>query len=292
MLVDGRPVSASLFDIALFLRWNGLAAGRRAAAGRTSTCRSSRAATRRELWNDVFIAAQEARRPAARDDPRDRPDRDDHGVVRDGGDPLRAARALARASTQAAGTTSSAPSRSSATTRRSSCRTAPRSRWPCRSCTPTPSSSCAPATGAERTRSAAWRPSSRAGGRDVQRAGVRRVREDKEREAGAGLRRHLGGASRSRAARPRDLRRGAGRPAEPEVAACARTSTPDGAALLALDRTPGEITLAGVQTNVSVGLRYLDSLAERCRRGGDRQPHGGRRDGRDLTRPAVAVDPP
>jgi malate synthase len=34
---------------------------------------------------------------------------------------------------------------------------------------------------------------------------------------------------------------------------------PDGAALLALDQTPGEITLAGVQTNVSVGLRYIDS---------------------------------
>jgi malate synthase len=35
--------------------------------------------------------------------------------------------------------------------------------------------------------------------------------------------------------------------------------TPDGAALLALDRTPGAITLAGVRTNVSVGLRYLES---------------------------------
>ena len=35
--------------------------------------------------------------------------------------------------------------------------------------------------------------------------------------------------------------------------------TPDAAALLALDETPGELTLAGVQTNVSVGLRYLDS---------------------------------
>jgi len=34
---------------------------------------------------------------------------------------------------------------------------------------------------------------------------------------------------------------------------------PDAAALLALDRTPGEITLQGVQTNVSVGLRYLDA---------------------------------
>ena len=34
---------------------------------------------------------------------------------------------------------------------------------------------------------------------------------------------------------------------------------PDAAALLSLDRTPGAITLQGVQTNVSVGLRYLDA---------------------------------
>jgi malate synthase len=34
---------------------------------------------------------------------------------------------------------------------------------------------------------------------------------------------------------------------------------PDAAALLSLDRTPGAITLHGVQTNVSVGLRYLDA---------------------------------
>ena len=73
-----------------------------------------------------------------------------------------------------------------------------------------------------------------------------------------GVRRHLGRAPGARAARPRDLRRGARRPAEPEVAP-ARGRRPDGAALLALDRTPGELTLAGVQTNVSVGLRYLDS---------------------------------
>ncbi len=43
------------------------------------------------------------RRPSARDDPRDRPDRDDHRGVRDGGDPLRAARALRRPQRRALG---------------------------------------------------------------------------------------------------------------------------------------------------------------------------------------------
>ena len=52
-------------------------------------------------------------RPAARLDPGDGADRDDHGGVRDGRDPVRAARALDRRSTRAAGTTSSPASRSS-----------------------------------------------------------------------------------------------------------------------------------------------------------------------------------
>ena len=57
--VDGRPVSASLFDLALFLRWN----------GRESVARGSgpyvylaklESRHEAELWNDVFVAAQEA----------------------------------------------------------------------------------------------------------------------------------------------------------------------------------------------------------------------------------------
>ena len=58
--------------------------------------------------------AGRARHPA-RHHPGDGADRDDPGRVRDGGDPLRAARPLRRASTPAAGTTSSASSRTSAT---------------------------------------------------------------------------------------------------------------------------------------------------------------------------------
>ena len=49
------------------------------------------------LWNDVFVARPGRARHPAGHDPRDRADRDLPGRVRDGGDPLRAARALGRA---------------------------------------------------------------------------------------------------------------------------------------------------------------------------------------------------
>ena len=49
------------------------------------------------LWNDVFVLAQDFARHPARHDPGDRADRDLPGRVRDGGDPLRAARPLGRA---------------------------------------------------------------------------------------------------------------------------------------------------------------------------------------------------
>ena len=49
------------------------------------------------LWNDVFVHAQDALGIPQRHHPRHRADRDLPGGVRDGGDPLRAARALGRA---------------------------------------------------------------------------------------------------------------------------------------------------------------------------------------------------
>ena len=59
VLVDGRPVSASLFDLALFLRWNGLASVARGSGPYVYLAKlESRAEA--ELWNDVFVAAQEA----------------------------------------------------------------------------------------------------------------------------------------------------------------------------------------------------------------------------------------
>ena len=65
----------------------------------------------------------------------------------------------------------------------------------------------------------------------------------------------------------------------------------DAAALLDLAIPGGAITEAGVRNNVTVGLQYLDAWLARHRRGRDLQPDGGRRDRRDLPRPALAVDP-
>ena len=51
----------------------------------------------------------------------------------------------------------------------------------------------------------------------------------------------------------------------------------------------GEITEAGLRTNVNVGLRYLASWLSGVGRRGDRQPDGGRRDRRDLALADLAV---
>ena len=63
-----------------------------------------------------------------------------------------------------------------------------------------------------------------------------------------------------------------------------------GAATLLDLRVPGgAVTEAGVRANVRVALAYLDSLAARRGRGRHRQPHGGRRDRRDRALAALAL---
>ena len=130
-----------------------------AGAGRTSTSRSSRATTRRALWARAFAHRRgDARRPA-RLDPLHRADRDDPGGVRDGRDPLRAARLRLRAQRRPLGLHLQHDQEA----RRRAARPRPgdddgavharlhRAARPRR------------ATGAARTRSAAWRRSSRRG---------------------------------------------------------------------------------------------------------------------------------
>ena len=92
-----------------------------------------------------------------------------------------------------------------------------------------------------------------------QRAGLRARARGQGARGRPGLRRHLGGASRPRAAGARDLRRGARRPAQPEGAPARGRRCPTPRRCSRSIARPGEITLAGVQTNVSVGLRYLDA---------------------------------
>ena len=101
----------------------------------------------RERHRPVFLSAEDGEPPgsaplerrlrvrpglprrSAGHHPRDGADRDHSRRVRDGRDPLRAARPFGRARTAGAGTTFSASSRSSAIIPSSCCRTARRSRW-------------------------------------------------------------------------------------------------------------------------------------------------------------------
>ena len=112
VLVDGEPMSGSLFDFGLYFFHN---AQRQLDAGtaRTSTCRRWRATSRRGCGTTCSSSPRTRSASPRGTHPRDRAHRDHPGGVRDGGDPLRAARALRRVSTPAAGTTCSASSRPS-----------------------------------------------------------------------------------------------------------------------------------------------------------------------------------
>ena len=60
--------------------------------------------------------------------------------------------------------------------------------------------------------------------------------------------------------------------------------------LLAVDQTPGERTEQGLRGNIRIGMPVPPGLALRQRRGGHRQPDGGRRHRRDLAVAGLAVD--
>ena len=115
-----------------------------------------------------------------------------------------------------------------------------------------------------------------------------RVREDKQREAGDGSDgtwvAHPGPGARRR----RGLRPGPRRSAEPEGSP-ARRRAGQPAELLDTRVEGGQVTEAGVSTNVSVALQYLASWLAGQRRRRHQQPDGGRRDGGDQPQPALAV---
>ena len=254
--VDGRPVSASLFDLALYLRWNGPRVG----GARQRALRLPREA--REPARGGAVERRVRRRaggggPAARDDPRDRPDRDDHRVVRDGGDPVRPARALGRPQRRPLGLHLQ---RHQEVPRRPEARApGPRGRddgravharlhRAARARLPSPRR-------ARDRRHGGVHPEPR---RRRQRAGLRARAGGQGARGGSGLRRHLGGAP-GLVPLAREIFDAALGDRPNQKARLREDVVPDAAALLSLDRTPGEITLKGVQTNVSVGLRYLDA---------------------------------
>ena len=90
--VDGAPMSASLFDFGLYFFRNHDARP----GGPYFYLPKLESHLEARLWNDVFVCVAGAARRAAGHDQGDRPDRDDPRRVRDGRDPLRAARALGR----------------------------------------------------------------------------------------------------------------------------------------------------------------------------------------------------
>ena len=165
-------------------------AARAAAAGRTSTCRRWRATSRRGCGTTSSTYAAGGARHPARHDPRHGADRDHPGRVRDGGDPLRAARRTPPGSTPAAGTTCSASSRTSATPGREFV-LPDRGRGDDDRAVHAGVHRAAgrrPATAAARSRSAGWPRSSPAGATPRSTSGRwPRSATDKEREAGDGF---------------------------------------------------------------------------------------------------------
>ena len=96
-LVDGARDAGSLVDFALYFCPPARSCSSTAGSGPYFYLPKMESHLEARLWNDVFVLAQDVARDPARHHPGDRADRDLPGRVRDGGDPLRAARALRRA---------------------------------------------------------------------------------------------------------------------------------------------------------------------------------------------------
>ena len=127
--VDGKPISASLFDFGLYFFHNASQADRPTAPARTSTCRSLKSHLEARLWNDVFLFAQDALGVPSGHHPRHRADRDDPRRLRDGRDSVRTARPLRRTELRPLGLHLQLHQEVHATIRSSCCPTAPRSPW-------------------------------------------------------------------------------------------------------------------------------------------------------------------
>ena len=94
--IDGEPTSGALFDFGLYIFHNAKAA-LAAGSGPYFYLPKLESHLEARLWNDVFVAAQNALGLKHGHDQGDRPDRDPAGRLRDGRDPLRAARPHGRA---------------------------------------------------------------------------------------------------------------------------------------------------------------------------------------------------
>ena len=244
------------------------------------------------LWNEVFIHAQAALGIPRGIDPGDRPDRDDPRRVRDGRDPVRAARARRRAQRRSLGLPvqrhQEVPDRPGLASpdRAQLTMTVPFMRAYTELLVRTCHRRGAHAIGGM----AAFIPNRR--DPEVTDGALARVRDDKERESGDGF-------DGTWVAHP-DLVPVAmevfdgvlGDAAEPEGPAARGGGGRWPTQLLDLAVAGGAVTEAGVRANVRVALAYLDSWLRGVGRRGHRQPDGGRGDGRDQPLAALAVDHP
>ena len=286
--VDGRPVSASLFDLALYLRWNGRAAVERG-SGPYVYLAKLESRHEAELWNDVFVAAQEA---------------------------VGLPRGTIRATVLIETITASFEMEEILFALREHSAGLNAGRWDyifsaIKKFRDDPSlvlpdrvavTMAVPFMHAyteQLVRACHRRGAHAIGGmaafipsRDaaVNEQAFARVREDKEREAGQGFDgtwvAHPGLVPLAREIFDAVL---GDHPNQKERQR--KDVVPDAAGLLSLDRTPGEITLPGRADERLCRPPLPRRLARRRGRRGDRQPHGGRGHGRDLARTAVAVDP-
>ncbi len=256
LCIDGRPASASIVDFALYFFH---CARRQLAGGSGPYFYLPKLENHLEarLWNDVFRRAQELLGIPRGHDPRDRAHRDDHRGVRDGGDPLRAARALGGAERRPVGLLLQRHQE----LRRESALRAARPRHGdddlpfMRAYTELLVRTCHKRGAHAIGGMAAFVPSRR--DPEVNARALAAVRADKEREATDGF-------DGSWVAHP-DLVATCREVFDAALGAAPNqldrmTSDDVGAAdLLAVDRTAGQVTEAGVRTNVAVSLRYLQA---------------------------------
>ena len=259
VLVDGEPVSGSLFDFCMYMTTSAKIAIDKG-FGPYFYLPKMESHLEARLWNDAFVLAQDALGIPQGHDPRDLPDRDHPRRVRDGGDRLRAARPQLGPQRRALGLHLLDDQEVPDPRRRSSsCRTASEVKMTVpfmRAYTELLVKTChthgAHAIGGM----AAFIPNRKDA--EVNDAALAAVRADKTREADDGF-------DGSWVAHP-DLV-----PVALEVFDAKLGDRPNqldrlredvsvtAAQLLDAKATPGEVTEAGVRNNVSVGIQYLES---------------------------------
>ena len=290
--VDGEPVAGGLLDFALYVHHNAEALLERG-AGPYFYLPKLESHLEARLWNDAFVIAEEALGLDRGHDQGHRPDRDAARGVRDGRDPLRAARPLRRAQRRPLGLHLQRDQALPRRGRSSCCPTASEVTMTVpfmRAYTELLVKTCHRRGAHAMGGMAAVIPT-----RTDEEADRARLRGGARRQGARGrrrLRRHLGRSPRLGRPWPstRSTRCSATGPTRSTSSATTSPSAPPTCSPSPprRARSPRQ----GLRSNVNVGIQYISSWLRGNGAAGDLRPDGGRRHGRDLPRPGVAVDPP